>query len=96
MDGLAFARESGARLNTHLIIHWGGTLAGDDPDGMLFAKFRYLPRLPIAICCCICPSSIAKQRGTTFKNSLPWWHGKFSMIVLSSSHSPLTVTANIF
>jgi hypothetical protein len=42
MDGLAFARESGARLNTHLIIHWGGTLAGDDPDGMLFAKFRYL------------------------------------------------------
>jgi hypothetical protein len=42
MDGLVFARESGARLNTHLIIHWGGTLAGDDPDGMLFAKFRYL------------------------------------------------------
>ena len=29
-------------LNTHLIIHWGGTLAGDDPDGSLFAKFRYL------------------------------------------------------
>ena len=29
-------------LNTHLIIHWGGTLAGDDPDGKLFAKLRYL------------------------------------------------------
>jgi hypothetical protein len=29
-------------LNTHLIIHWGGTLAGDDSDGNLFAKFRYL------------------------------------------------------
>jgi hypothetical protein len=29
-------------LNTHLIIHWGGTLAGDDPDGELFAKLRYL------------------------------------------------------
>ena len=42
MDGLAFAREIGTPLNTHLIIHWGGTLAGDDPDGELFAKLRYL------------------------------------------------------
>jgi len=42
MDGLAYAREIGTHLNTHLIIHWGGTLAGDDPDGSLFAKFRYL------------------------------------------------------
>ena len=29
-------------LNTHLIIHWGGTSAGDDAGGNLFAKFRYL------------------------------------------------------
>jgi hypothetical protein len=42
MDGLSFAREIGRPLNTHLIIHWGGTLAADDPDGNLFAKFRYL------------------------------------------------------
>ena len=42
MDGLAFARDLGMPLNTHLIIHWGGTLAGDDPDGELFAKLRYL------------------------------------------------------
>ena len=42
MEGLSFAREIGMPLNTHLIIHWGGTLAGDDPDGKLFAKFRYL------------------------------------------------------
>ena len=26
MEGLAFAREIGLPLNTHLIIHWGGTL----------------------------------------------------------------------
>jgi hypothetical protein len=42
MEGLFFAREFGRPLNTHLIIHWGGTLAGDDPDGALFAKLRYL------------------------------------------------------
>jgi hypothetical protein len=42
MEGLSFAREIGTPLNTHLIIHWGGTLAGDDPDGTLFAKLRYL------------------------------------------------------
>jgi hypothetical protein len=42
MDGLAFAREIGTPLNTHLIIHWGGTLVGDDPDGKLFARLRYL------------------------------------------------------
>jgi hypothetical protein len=42
MDGLSFAREIGRPLNTHLIIHWGGTLAGDDPDGWRFAKLRYL------------------------------------------------------
>jgi hypothetical protein len=42
MEGLFFAREIGMPLNTHLIIHWGGTLAGDDPDGELFAKLRYL------------------------------------------------------
>ena len=42
MEGLFFAREIGKPLNTHLIIHWGGTLAGDDSDGNLFAKFRYL------------------------------------------------------
>ena len=42
MEGLFFAREIGKPLNTHLIIHWGGTLAGDDADGKLFAKFRYL------------------------------------------------------
>ena len=42
MEGLSFAREIGMPLNTHLIIHWGGTLAGDDPDGKLFAKLRYL------------------------------------------------------
>jgi hypothetical protein len=40
--GLAFARERGAPLNTHLIVHWGGTLAGDDADGKLFARLRYL------------------------------------------------------
>ena len=42
MEGLSFAHEIGAPLNAHLIIHWGGTLAGDDADGKLFARFRYL------------------------------------------------------
>jgi hypothetical protein len=42
MDGLGFTREIGLPLNSHLIIQWGGTLIGDDPDGELFAKFRYL------------------------------------------------------
>jgi hypothetical protein len=42
MEGLSFASEIGKTLNTHLIIHWGGTLAGDDADGELFAKLRYL------------------------------------------------------
>lgn len=42
MEGLFFARQIGMPLNTHLIIHWGGTLVGDDPDGELFAKLRYL------------------------------------------------------
>jgi hypothetical protein len=42
MEGLSFAREIGMPLNTHIIIHWGGTLAGDDSNGKLFAKFRYL------------------------------------------------------
>ena len=42
MDGLSFARAIGTPLNTHLIVHWGGTLAGDDSDGRLFAKLRYL------------------------------------------------------
>lgn len=42
MVGLCFSREIGMPLNTHVIIHWGGTLVGDDPDGKLFAKLRYL------------------------------------------------------
>jgi hypothetical protein len=42
MRGLSFARLIGMPLNTHLIVHWGGTLAGDDPDGKLFARLRYL------------------------------------------------------
>ena len=42
MEGLSFAREIGTPMNTHLIIHWGGTVAGDDSDGVLFAKLRYL------------------------------------------------------
>ena len=42
MEGLFFAGEIGMPLNIHLIIHWGGTLVGDDPDGQLFAKLRYL------------------------------------------------------
>jgi hypothetical protein len=42
MEGLSFAREVGTPLNTHLIIHWGGTVASDDPGGRLFAKLRYL------------------------------------------------------
>jgi hypothetical protein len=42
MEGLKFAREIRMPLNTHLIIHWGGTLVGDDADGKLFAKLRYL------------------------------------------------------
>lgn len=42
MEGLNFAREIRMPLNTHLIIHWGGTSTGDDPDGKLFANFRYL------------------------------------------------------
>jgi hypothetical protein len=42
MEGLNFAREIRMPLDTHLIIHWGGTLAGDDPQGDLFAKLRYL------------------------------------------------------
>ena len=42
MEGLNFAREIGLPLNTHLIVHWGGTLLGDDSEGELFAKVRYL------------------------------------------------------
>jgi hypothetical protein len=42
MEGLFFAREIGKLLNTPLIIHWGGTLAGDDSNGELLAKLRYL------------------------------------------------------
>ncbi|MHA1165680.1 MAG: hypothetical protein ACTSP0_08905 [Alphaproteobacteria bacterium] len=42
MEGLAHAREIGTLLNAHLIIHWGGTGSGDDPDGSRFAKFRHL------------------------------------------------------
>jgi len=42
MEGLAFAQEIGLPLNTHLIVHWAGTLLGDDSDGNLFANFRYL------------------------------------------------------
>jgi hypothetical protein len=42
MEGLSFARAIEMPLNTHLIIHWGGTLAGDDPDGKLFSRLRYL------------------------------------------------------
>ena len=42
MEGLCFARELRMPLNAHLIIHWGGTLVGDDPDGSLFAKLHYL------------------------------------------------------
>ena len=30
MEGLAFAQEIGLPLNTHLIVHWGGTLLGDE------------------------------------------------------------------
>lgn len=42
MEGLAFAREIGTPLIAHLTIHWGGTGAGDDPDGSLYAWFRHL------------------------------------------------------
>ena len=42
VEGLSFARERGIPLNIHLIVHWGGTMAVDDPDGKLFAKLRYL------------------------------------------------------
>jgi len=42
IEGLRFARDVGTPLNAHLTIHWGGTLAGDDPDGKLFAKIRNL------------------------------------------------------
>jgi hypothetical protein len=42
MEGLFFARDIGMSLNTHLIIHWGGTLVGDDADGKLFAKLPCL------------------------------------------------------
>ena len=42
MEGLNFARGTGVPLNAHLIVHWGGTFVGDDPDGKLFAKLRYL------------------------------------------------------
>jgi hypothetical protein len=41
-EGLSFAREIGTPFNAHLIVHWGGTVAGDDTDGKLFAKLRYL------------------------------------------------------
>lgn len=42
MGALRFAREIGTPLNSHLTIHWGGTGAGDDPHGDIFAKFRNL------------------------------------------------------
>ena len=42
VEGLSFACGRGIPLNTHLIVHWGGTMAVDDPDGKLFAKLRYL------------------------------------------------------
>jgi hypothetical protein len=40
MEAVAFAREIGTPLNAHATIHWVGTKAGDDPDGLLFAKVR--------------------------------------------------------
>ena len=42
MEGLQFAREAGIPLTAHLVIHWGGTMAGDDPEGKVFAHFREL------------------------------------------------------
>src|SRR5262249_15959259 len=42
MEGLSFAREIGTPLNTHLIVHWGGTVAGDDFHRKLFSKLPYL------------------------------------------------------
>ncbi len=35
-----FAELIGLPLNAHLIIHWVGTDAGDDPNGRLFARVR--------------------------------------------------------
>ena len=35
-----FAERIGQPLNAHLIVHWAGTDAGDDPNGELFAKVR--------------------------------------------------------
>ncbi|MCP4367895.1 MAG: hypothetical protein GY797_07255, partial [Deltaproteobacteria bacterium] len=35
-----FAELVAQPLNAHLIIHWVGTDAGDDPNGELFAKVR--------------------------------------------------------
>ena len=43
LDGRIIVRPRGRRSLKHaFIVHWGGTVAGDDPDGKLFAKFRYL------------------------------------------------------
>lgn len=42
MAGLSYAREVKTPLNAHLTIHWGGTMAGDDSKGKIFAHFRNL------------------------------------------------------
>jgi hypothetical protein len=46
--GFIFRSRDRSALEYHLIIHWGGTLAGDDPDGKLFAKLRFSTSVSIA------------------------------------------------
>src|SRR5262249_33433905 len=40
IEAVTFAKSRGLRLVSHLTIHWSLTDAGDDPDGVLFAKVR--------------------------------------------------------
>jgi hypothetical protein len=40
IEAVQYAEGVGLSLNAHLIIHWAGTDAADDPDGRLFSKVR--------------------------------------------------------
>ena len=40
IEAVQYAKGAGLPLNAHLVIHWAGTDAGDDPNGRLGAKVR--------------------------------------------------------
>jgi hypothetical protein len=40
VEAVAFAKSIGIPLVAHLTLHWSGTVAFDDHDGIRFAKVR--------------------------------------------------------